>query len=321
MLGSAASEAADIIGQLLQLSRPPAAHFVGVDLNHMVRETIDFLRFEARESGCSIRPELASGPALVRADPAQLKQVLINLTINAIHASEQAACREVTLAVRLRGDRCEVAVIDQGHGIPAEISGKIFEAFFTTKDHGKGSGLGLSVCQSIVKFHNGNMQVHSEVGVGTTMRFDLPAFDDRAVLMRVEKAYCCPERPGLDCRKSRVLIVDDERYLTALIEKCLQRELGLQTTVAGDGAEAIDCLRKGDYDLLISDVRMPGVDGFELFAWTIENRPDLVTRFLFITGDAGGHQMNDRLSSLPVPVLRKPFSIDTLFDRCVELLA
>lgn len=321
MLSSAAVEAADIIGQLLQLSRPPAASFVKVDLNQVVRETVEFLRFEARESGCLIRVEPAAGPVPVLADPAQLKQVLINLTINAIHASERADCPEVVLAVKSKGDRCEVAVIDHGHGIPADIKGKVFEAFFTTKEHGKGSGLGLSVCESIIKFHNGIMEVLSEVGAGTTMRFELPAYKEGAVPARVEKKPRYRGRPELDCGQSRVLIVDDERYLTAMIEKCLQRELGLQTTVASDGAEAINLLKMRDFDLLISDVRMPRVDGFELLAWTIKNRPELVSRFLFITGDAGGHQMNDRLSSLAVPVLRKPFSIDTLFSRCVELLA
>jgi CheY-like chemotaxis protein len=118
----------------------------------------------------------------------------------------------------------------------------------------------------------------------------------------------------------RVLIADDEEFVSSLVQETLRLKLGCQIDKALDGAKAIERISQTDYDLIISDVRMPTLDGFGLLDWLKANRPALVSRFMFITGDAGSAELNQRLDTSELTVLRKPFDLETLLQACRQKL-
>src|SRR5262249_28068705 len=117
-------------------------------------------------------------------------------------------------------------------------------------------------------------------------------------------------------RSSRVLIADDEEFVTGLVNEALRMKLGCLVDKACNGDEAVRRIRENKYDLIISDVRMPMLDGFGLLKWVQTHEPALVPHFLFITGDAGSAELNAALESSDVAVLRKPFDVDSLVDVC-----
>src|SRR5207237_3393340 len=156
------------------------------------------------------------------ADPHQLQQVLVNLLTNAHHAMRrQERPRRLSLTVRhdaVAGRVC-LAIADSGAGIPREIQQKIFEAFFTTKAQGEGTGLGLSLCRSIVEEHGGVLTVESTVGVGTTFRIELPVVAPPA---KTAQASAEAGLPAVGPR--RILVVDDEPTIAAVLADSLERD-------------------------------------------------------------------------------------------------
>ncbi|MDF1816036.1 MAG: ATP-binding protein, partial [Verrucomicrobiales bacterium] len=321
LIRDCATEASSIIAQLLQLSKPPASQMVVSDIRQIVEDTVSLLRFQAREAGCRLLFDPPAFDVPVKSDIAQLKQVLVNVVINAIHASRDEATPEVKLEVSRESDEIIVSVIDQGCGISPENLERIFDPFFTTKGPQKGNGLGLSVCRSIMAMHSGSIEVVSEAGLGTTMRLVLPVARPEQNSFRAQPEPTLPENDLRSGAATNILIVDDEPWLGKMIQKGLKTELGLDTVAVLDGRKAIEKIEDDDFDLIISDVRMPNMDGFKLFEWVCKNRPELSRRFLFITGDAGGKVFNERLSDLDAPVLRKPFDLRALSYQCNEMLA
>jgi signal transduction histidine kinase len=324
IIRESAIESAKIIAQLLQLSRPGSAERTVCDMAAVVEESLGILRLKLRETGVRLEWAQSGGQLWVNADVTQLKQVIINLVLNAADAMEESPEKTLRIAVKGRGDWVELALTDSGQGIEKEHLNRVFDPFFTTKGPSRGTGLGLSVCLSIVRQHGGNIVVESEVGVGSTFRITLPASEQRIAAGEgrligmgvVPSAE--PVHTGQVCGSA--LVVDDEEYITGLLHEALRARMGLMVQRVSRGRDAIEYLATGDYDLVISDIRMPGFDGFELFDWVCKERPDLREKFLFITGDAGGKEMDARLEELGAPVLRKPFSIDALVVECREIL-
>jgi len=127
------------------------------------------------------------------------------------------------------------------------------------------------------------------------------------------------KRPAAASAQARVLIVDDEPVIIGLIQEVLRLQMDCRVDEAHNGNEAIARLGEENYSLIISDVRMPEMDGFGLLEWVKANRPDRAGHFLFVTGDAGSPELNQRVENIGVPVLRKPFNIDALLETCQRL--
>jgi anti-sigma regulatory factor (Ser/Thr protein kinase) len=191
------------------------------------------------------------------ADPHQLHQVVVNLVTNAHQAMRQSAPpRAITLATRLdpaRG-RVVLTVADTGPGIPPPIRQRIFEPFFTTKPPGHGTGLGLSLCQGIVEQHRGTIEVESPPGRGAVFRIELPVEAPPAESEAAAEA----ELPPIEGRT--ILLVDDEPDVAALLADLLAEDHH-QVDVAHHGAAALGRLTRRAYDLILSDLRMPELDG------------------------------------------------------------
>jgi two-component system NtrC family sensor kinase len=314
IIRDSALESAKIIRQLLQLSRPHKVEMARCDLKQIVQDAVNLLRFRLRDLGCQVNLSLPSNECWLMADAAQIKQVVINLVLNAADAMEGRSNRQLNLRVVVSSKHFHLLVCDTGHGIKPDHVARIFDPFFTTKTPDRGTGLGLSVCYSVVKQHNGEIAVAETSDKGSTFKITLPCGEVSATPAVVRRVL----PPGADTsfRDCRVLIVDDEEFVSGLVQETLRLKLGCQIDKATDGSKAIDRITSDDYDLIISDVRMPTLDGFGLLDWVRTNRPALVSRFLFITGDAGSVELNHRLETSEITVLRKPFDIETLLHVC-----
>jgi CheY-like chemotaxis protein len=259
------------------------------------------------------------------ADQAQLELALVNLIINARDAMPGGG--KVTVLVENRelksdnwadlpvGDYVLVAVADTGVGIaPADLE-KVLEPFFTTKELGKGSGLGLSMVYGFAQQSNGAFRLVSEVGRGTTAELWLPRAPDRAPSASAPAREEPAVRPE---RKLRVLLVDDHAEVRSTTAAVLQ-DLGHDVIEASNGAEALEALRTRDceYDLMISDYAMPHLSGTEFLREARELCPDVPA--LIITGYAGAEAISNRPED--VEILLKPFTATMLEATMAQVCA
>lgn len=315
-----AEEAAKIIRQLLNLSRPAAGQSDALEFKKLCEDVTQMLRFQLMEAQCVLGLELPANPVWVRGDAGQLKQVLINLILNGIHAMEGVRQPTLTVAMRSDGNMVELRISDVGCGISGENLERIFDPFFTTKGP-RGTGLGLSVSLGIVQQHGGEISAESTPGEGSTFVVRLPAGSPPAA-SGIVKPDTQPTDPaaGHPPSRQRALVVDDEEFVRQYMQEALRVCFNCSVEGASDGLEAVKKLRCGHYDLILSDIRMPHMDGFQLRTWLAENRPDLSNRLVFVTGHAGAFDLDQKLGELPLPVIRKPFTLDTIAAICRPVL-
>jgi signal transduction histidine kinase/CheY-like chemotaxis protein len=312
-------EAARIIRQLLELSKPATQQTQVLDLRAIVDETLAILKFQLRETGCTVKNIAPPGPVPVVGDPGQLKQVALNLAINALHAMEATQDPLLTLEVRCSGSDAELVVSDNGCGIQPENMSRIFDPFFTTKGPERGTGLGLSVCYSIVRQLGGNIDVRSTPGVGTRFTVCLRLESEASPQAGSDRQVPVSAFPsGLE--GTRVLIVEDEIVIRRLLQEILCTRFGCTAVLVSNGVEALAALERDQFSMVLSDVRMPLMNGKEFYAQMRERHPDLSRRFVFITGHAGDKKLSADITRWNIPVITKPFTFDRLAEVCAPIL-
>jgi CheY-like chemotaxis protein len=298
-----------------------------ISVNAVVEDTMLLLR---RLLGENIIMQLAltASPTTVRADAGQLKQVLMNLAVNARDAMSSGGT--LTLATVRRqvespadaaalhlpiGDYIELKVTDTGVGMSEDVRSHLFEPFFTTKPVGKGTGLGLSMVYGIVTQAGGQLQVDSTEGVGSSFRAFLPALP--ADVIPVDDTAVLPSRNHHHGTET-LLVAEDEAGVRDFIARTLTR-LGYTVLAADCGAEAVRLASEhaGTIDLLIADVVMPDFGGRPLWDALSAARPDL--RVLFISGYSDDNTMAG-LTSTAEAFMHKPFGVDALGARVRALL-
>jgi CheY-like chemotaxis protein len=282
-----------------------------------------------------VRLLLDFGPDLPRitGDSVGLEQVLTNLLDNARRAS--GAQGVVRLSARTTPDGLELIVEDSGPGIPEEVLHRIFEPFFTTRPAGQGTGLGLSVSLGIVEQHGGSLRAENrsppEKGARFTalLPFGLAAEDRRLAPRQQTLPAATPPAPAPPrvvtgarsaVRIPRVLLIDDEAPVRAAMRRFFERK-GWKVDEAGDGSEGLDLLLTAElskpYDVVISDLKMPGVSGIELHRRLASSHPALLRRLVIATGDTASAAAAEFLTRTACPVLEKPFELSDL-SRVVE---
>jgi CheY-like chemotaxis protein len=323
MIVKSTEEAAKLVRQLLQLSRPAAVETSLSNLGNLVSEAASVLAYRMRELGVLLEMSVEQPKVEIMVDPAQIKQVVINLMLNAMDAMEKSPRKELRVKTGIAGGKASLTVSDTGHGINPEDLNRIFDPFFTTKSPDRGTGLGLSVCLSILKYHQGEITVESLHGAGAVFRVLLPLAPHGAAnrSAAVQQKTETPKRDSPGRGRLKVMIVDDEHYVTALVQEILRKTMGWQVERAHNGREAVDWLKGETANLLISDVRMPEMNGLDLYKWVKDNKPDLTSRMLFVTGDAGSAELTGALHALGCPVLYKPFTAATLIEHCHRLIS
>jgi PAS domain S-box-containing protein len=303
---AAAERCARIVRTFLAMARQRPPSRTAVDLNKAVESTIELLGYSLRTAGVDLKLDLAADLPKVSADADQIGQVLANLVVNAEQAmADWQGPRRLTIATSFeRGDgMLRLAVTDSGPGVPAAIRSRIFEPFFTTKPVGLGTGVGLSVCNGIVVAHGGTIAAEDAPGGGAAFVVRLPVGSDvAAVAAPLER-----ERPSSSGR--RALVVDDEPEVTAMLGEMLERS-GWQVDTADSGQAAIERVLAGDYDVVLSDIRMPNLGGLELYHRLKQLKPDLARRFIVVTGDTLSGAVRAFLDDTGLPCLEKPFNPD-----------
>jgi CheY-like chemotaxis protein len=251
------------------------------------------------------------------ADPHQLHQVVVNLIANAHQALRRhGPPRHITVLARHdeATGRAVLDVVDTGPGILPDVQGRIFEPFFTTKPSGEGTGLGLSLCRGIVQEHGGTLTLAASSEAGTTFRIELPvvAPPPSAFAAAAARRTPRPLPPHL------VLIVDDEEALAEVVAEAVQRD-GHTAGIAANGAMALEMLAREAYDLVISDTKMPLLDGETFYAEIQRRFPRLRERIIFLTGDVLSPDKREFLERTGAPYLTKPCDLDEIRRtvRCV----
>ncbi len=305
-VSKAADRCARIVRNFLALARQHPPERSQVQLNEVVKEAMDLVAYPLRVDSVEVNFDLADDLPDIWADAHQLHQVVVNLATNAQHAMREAGPpRQLTLTTGTDAARNRVilAVADSGPGIPFEVQARIFEPFFTTKPLGQGTGLGLSLCLGIIETHGGTMRVESQPGRGTVFVVELPV-DRRGAEPAVETS-----EPIRSVEGKRVLVVDDEPEISSLLVDALGVD-GHQVETAANGAVALQMLQAGPYDVIVSDLRMPELDGPGLYREVERRYPELAKRFIFLSGDTLTAQTRELLEGLHVQSVSKPFEPD-----------
>jgi PAS domain S-box-containing protein len=315
MTKRAAEQGSELIRRLLAFARRQKLEPHAVDLASLHDTVWDLL---THTLGGLVKMEWRAAGDIwsAFADRAQLELALVNLIINARDAmpsggtvTVSAENQEVTAdnwAGLPAGDYVLLSVTDEGTGIAPEHLEKVMEPFFTTKDVGKGSGLGLSMVYGFAKQSNGAFRIESSLGAGTTAELWVPRAPGESP---AEPGGTDPERKCTSLRRLRVLLVDDHEQVRSTTAAVLE-DLGHDVVEAADGGEALRLLNAGDcdYDLMISDYAMPHLSGTEFLREARELCPDVPA--LIITGYAEADAVSDRPDG--VEILLKPFTANKL---------
>ena len=278
----AATRAKDLVKQILTFSRQTETERIPIQPAIMVKETIKMLR-SSLPTTIDIQQDIDAEASFILADPTHIHQILMNLCTNAYHALEETGG---ILSISLRskvlssqdlagnpyiepGDFLELSVKDNGSGIPLAIQNKIFDPYFTTKETGKGTGMGLAIVHGIIKKYGGFITCTSTVREGTVFNIFLPIF----------KGQAYPEIKPLRFTvrgTERILFVDDEDILAKMGQTLLER-LGYTVTVRTDSLEALAAFQNqpDGFDLVITDQTMPGITGIDLARKILQIRPDM----------------------------------------------
>jgi len=281
---------AEIVQGLLGFARPQPLQRGAVDLRDLVRDTLLLMAHDLGRN--HIRSETRFAPDLppVLADPKQIQQVLVNLFTNAAQAMEAQGGGTLAVNIEPGPDEVRMEVQDTGIGIPADDLPRIFDPFFSTKEHG--NGLGLSVSYTIVQAHGGEMTVRSTLGAGTIFVVRLPA-----------AAVAEGGAPRT------VLLVDDDPAVAETLASMLARE-GLRVQCVATGQEALAAVARGNFDAIFLDVRLPDISGREVYARLAAEHPDAAGRVIFVTGGLWRMESRGLREKLPPqPTLSKPCTL------------
>ena len=278
---TASFRARDVVRQLLSFARKTKLEKKPINIIPIVKESLKLLRSSIPTS-IEIRQNIPIDIDTTLADPTQINQVLINLCTNADHAMPDGGVIEVTLKNVELGENAtaqyhdlnpgryvNLTVSDTGQGIPKEKIERIFDPYFTTKEVGKGTGMGLAVVHGIIQGHKGLITVESELGKGTTFSMFFPVVEKKAIA-KTETAEDLP------IGNERILFVDDEESIVKMGHQILER-LGYKLESTTSPIEALELFRSkpGQFDLVITDLTMPKMTGDKLVKEILNIRPDL----------------------------------------------
>jgi signal transduction histidine kinase len=333
-----AERATAILRQLLLDAHETKMEMRTVAINQVVLQAIEVQQPSLAQERIRLETDLDPSWPLVHGDAGQLQQVLMNLMGNARQALDHTG-KSGNIRVRTKqiGDqRVLLEVADDGPGIPAETLGRIFDPFFTTKPAGVGTGLGLAIVLGIVREHGGHVNVASPPNGGAIFSIALRAANSVSrttsplsanrtpVTSKTWPANAAGPRlaPALELSRNlcydghRILVVEDEPTVARLIADVLEDE-GFQVDVQLDGREALHQAHRETYDLVICDMKMPGLDGQHFYQALVQSGNPLSKRFLFVTGDVVAQHTQQFLEHHRLPHVAKPFRMEELKD-CVR---
>ncbi len=319
----AAERCGRIVRTFLNMARSKPIARVSVSLNDLTRAAAEMLSYSYRAHGIVMRLKLADELPSVKADGDQIGQIVLNLLVNAQQALASVEGErhvQIQTGVEARRENREprvwLRVADNGPGASAELRERIFEPFFTTKPEGMGTGLGLAVSRSLAREHGGDLTLEgAHVHGGASFRLNLPISGEP-----VPESAPIPFSNLEGAPLLRILVVDDEPEIAKLMCDMLE-SVGYEVAIAESGAVALALLEMARFDAIVSDLRMPDMDGSTLWQEVVLRHATLAHRMLFVTGDTLSPDARDFLRKARCPGLDKPFSKSDLLARMAEILA
>ena len=309
-----------IVKNLLSFSRAHTPERRHLGVNGILEKTLDLKKYQLHVNNIEVVRNFQPDLPKTMLDFHQMQQVFLNLVNNAHHAmvANRSGPGRLEVCTSETGGRIRVEITDTGEGMDEATQHRIFEPFFTTKGQGEGTGLGLSVSYGIVREHGGKIWCRSRKGEGTTLVVELPVLEpsegESAESPEVDDGNGVGRASG-----SSILVVDDEPVILDLMIDVL-RLSGHRVDTASNGDEACRKVRSGPYDLIITDVRMPEMNGIELYRNVMELRPELRGKFIFVTGDLIDKDVLDFLAEVNAPTLPKPIDIRRVTKAVDETL-
>jgi PAS domain S-box-containing protein len=328
--------AARLVQSFLAFSREHTHEFRMVDLRRLIESVAELRRFDLRLNGAELVLDFAEALPPVHANEDQLKQILVNLVNNSIQAMAGQPEKRLKISVRFSDVLVQIKVQDNGPGIPAEVLPRIFEPFFTTKPVGAGTGLGLSLAHNILIEHKGRI-FHEPVSErGACFVIELPSAREKNNASGENMAETAAETPPQPTAApapaapraqfaheasgpARILILDDETSISELLGEMLGL-LGYQPVKCNSPREALELVQKQSFDLVLSDFRMPGMNGRQFYEAAIQKQPGLAKKVIFLTGDVVTEETQNFLRSTGNPHLAKPFQLSSVQEIITEAL-
>ncbi len=308
IIENAALDGAETVRRIQEFSRKREddKNFVITDINQVLEDALAFTQArwenEAESKGIRIRIEQDTCPVHpVYGSPSELREVFTNIITNAIDAMPEGGTLHVKTSAE--GGQVVVAVSDTGRGVPAEIQDRIFDPFFTTKGP-QSTGLGMSVSYGIISRHNGTIHIKSKEGTGTTFKVTLPP-SKASETRKDEKSI-----PDTD-EILRVLVIDDNASVRELLEDILT-EIGHNVTSAASGAEGVAQFRQNRFDIVFTDLAMPGMTGWQVAEAVKETSPQ--TPVILTTGWKVQIGRQKLQKSTIDRILSKPFKVDSILQ-------
>jgi two-component system NtrC family sensor kinase len=314
-INTAALRCKQIIQNLLRFSRDHKPHKQRLDVNAVIRNLAELKRYQLQLDGVRLDLRLAENTAHIMGDYFQIQQALLNI-INNSHQAIQSDKKRGTIKIETEIDeaarRVRLSISDDGPGIPEDALPRIFDPFFTTKEPGAGAGLGLSVAYGIIKEHGGQIAAESVPSERTAFHLEFPLDAPPAP----ENEARAQARPST--RKTSILVVDDEEVILDLLTDILT-QMNRHVERAHNGAEALEKVAASSFDIIICDLKMPGMDGKSFYQRINQTNPGLSQRIIFSTGDTLSEDFRTFVAETERRVVEKPFLLEDL-KNAIEAL-
>ena len=296
-----------LLHPLLTVLHPPRPQLLPAQLNDLVQEAASLVEAKAQRMGATVELTLEPGLPLAGLDPGLMVQALTNLFLNGLQSMALSPNKELRVTTRLSGENLQVMLQDSGPVLEGKQQADLFDPSLALSTE----ALALPIADIIVRQHGGSLSVRSQKGMGNAFLLELP----HVVLDPVNLAAPTPAVLG----GLRALVVDDETFLLECLVEAL-RAWGMEVIACTRGEEAVQSLEAGAFDVIVSDIRMPGLSGMDLYDWLKERRPGMTRRILYTTGDAFDTKTRNFLETNQVPYLGKPFDLKQLKQSLERML-
>jgi len=300
--------AKNIVNNLLTFARKHKPEKKYLDINTILDQTIELRAYDLKVSNIQVLKTFDPQLSKTMADFNQLQQVFLNIMNNAHQAIQETKGKgEIRIRTEKAGEMIRIILEDNGPGIPEENLNKIFEPFFTTKDVGRGTGLGLSISYGIIQQHGGKIYARSILGQGATFVIELPVLKEEKAAVSEKKEK--PKSVIRKIEKKNILAIDDEQSILDILMDTLQQE-GHQVDVASNGRTGLSKVKASDYDLIITDIKMPDFDGRRFYEEVKKYSDKLAKKIIFTTGDLANPETEAFLDRVKQPCIPKPFDLE-----------
>ena len=303
-----AQRVANIVKGMLTFARQHKPERKYIDINEIVASTIDLRSYALRTASIEVTTFLDSELPAIVADSNQLQQVFLNILVNAETEMKLAHGKgKLSIKTEKIDNSIRISFKDDGPGIARKNLNRIFDPFFTTRKVGQGTGLGLSVCHGIIAEHDGRIYAESKSGRGATFIIELPIVTKSEQLELAETDIEQAQKVA----RTKILVVDDEPMVLSFLSQLLSGE-GHKVDTVDNGEDALKMVEADRYNLILLDIKMPGVSGIEFYKATQKIAKSLARRIVFITGDVMGTDTQEFIARTKVPYITKPFDAEQL---------